>query len=244
MYLCHPDRIESDRASGGVLNSLDPWLSRHWLKPYESDIEHSRYIAKSITFRHHTRDIEPTLADISQFHQKFIRSFSSDTFRGVTPEMLRRLSVPPVPTPSGQPPDDLYMTLSRTHAIHPLFKSLFMVIHQTKVSTRERFTVEEIDNLPVSLVYTGSSEGLSRPISLHSLHCNGQDSDGHEISGMFVCSGGTNLKSAIRFIMNLESGKRGPGEEDRARLLPITPWTLRKKPESLAGMTRRMGSYR
>lgn len=152
MYHCYPDRIESDRAGGSVLNSLDPWLYRHWLKPYESDIEHGRYIVKSITFSYHNRDIHPTLADISQSHQKLIQRFSSDIFRGITSEMLQRLSVLPFPKPSGQPQEDLYMTLSRTHAIHPVFKSPLMVIHETKVSGRERFTVEEIDDLPVSMV--------------------------------------------------------------------------------------------
>ncbi|KAF5587858.1 hypothetical protein FPANT_6798 [Fusarium pseudoanthophilum] len=209
MYLCYPDRIESDRAAGGVLNSLDPWLYRHWFKPYESDIEHGRYIAKSITFRHHTRDTEPTLADILEFHQKLIQSFSSAIFRGATPEKLQRTSILPFPTTSGQPPEDLYMALNRTHTIRPLFKSLFMVIHQTKVSRRERFTVEEIDNLPVSLVYTGSAEGLSRPISFHSLHCNRQDFAEHNISDSSLCSVRTNLKSAIRFIMNLEEREEG-----------------------------------
>ncbi|KAF5556103.1 hypothetical protein FNAPI_5894 [Fusarium napiforme] len=197
-------QIESDRAAGGVLNSLDPWLYRHWFKPYESDVEHGRYIAESITFRHHTRDTEPTLADILEFHQKLIQSFSSAIFRGATPEKLQRISILPFPTISGQPPEDLYMALNRTHTMRPLFKSLFMVIHQTKVSRRERFTVEEIDNLPVSLVYTGSAEGLSRPISFHSLHCNRQDFAEHNISDSSLCSVRTNLKSAIRFIMNLE----------------------------------------
>jgi hypothetical protein len=209
MYLYYPDRIESDRAAGGVLNSLDPWLYLHWFKPYDSDIEHGRYISKSITFRHHTRDIEPTLVDISEFHQKLIQSFSSDISRGATPEMLQKLSVPPFPTPLGQLQENLYKTLSRTHAIHPLFKSLFMVFLQTKVSRRERFTVEEIDNLPVSLVSTGTTEGLSRPISFHSLRCNGQTFADHMASGSSVRSVRTSLKSAIRFIMNLEEREEG-----------------------------------
>ncbi|EWG45872.1 hypothetical protein FVEG_06517 [Fusarium verticillioides 7600] len=200
---------ESDTAAGGVLNSLDPWLYRHWFKPYDSDIEHGRYIAKSITFRHHTRDIEPTLADVSEFHQKLIQSFSSDISRGVAPEMLQKLFVPPFPTPLGQLQEDLHMMLSRTHTIHPLFKSLFMVFHQTKVSRRERFTVEEIDNLPVSLVSTGTTEGLSRPISFHSLCCNGQTFADHMASGSSVRSVRTSLKSAIRFIMDLEKREEG-----------------------------------
>lgn len=71
--------------------------------------------------------------------------------------MLQRLSALPFPTPLGQSPEDviLYIILSRTHAIQSVSKSRFMVIHKTKVSGKEHFTVEEIDDLPVSLVYTG-----------------------------------------------------------------------------------------
>ncbi|KAF5964108.1 hypothetical protein FBULB1_12972 [Fusarium bulbicola] len=204
MYLFYPDASQADRCNNGVLSDLDVWLYRHWFKPYESDIEHGRYIAKSIYFRHHTADIEPTLTDISEFHHRLVQSLSPDAFKSVTSQMLQELRIVPFRTTAGQPQEEPFATLSKSHKVPPLFKSLFIVVHQTQVSRTERFTVEETDNIPVTLVQSGSMEGLKYPISFHSLHRNGGVLSEHNPSGNSVCSVRTNVKSAIRFVLDLE----------------------------------------
>ncbi|KAF5589037.1 uncharacterized protein FSUBG_11288 [Fusarium subglutinans] len=121
------------------------------------------------------------LVDISEFHHRIVQSLSPDAFKSITSQMLQELPILPVPPPSRQPQEEPFTTLSRSHKVPPLFKSLFIVVHQTQVSRTERFTVEETDNIPVTLVQTGSMEGLKHPISVR-----------------------TNLKSAIRFVLDLE----------------------------------------
>ncbi|KAF5672267.1 hypothetical protein FCIRC_8464 [Fusarium circinatum] len=150
-----------------------------------------------------------TVIASSHFHHRLVQSLSPDAFKNITSQMLQELRTLPVPSPSGQPQEEPFTTLSRSQKVPPPFKCLFIVVHQTQVSRTERFTVEETDNIPVTLVQTWSMEGLKYPISFHSLHRNGGVLSEHNPSDNSVCSVRTNLKSAIRFVLDLEKREEG-----------------------------------
>ncbi|KAF9773840.1 hypothetical protein IL306_008247 [Fusarium sp. DS 682] len=211
IYLFDPEKKGSDLHRGGVLYSVDVWLYRQWFEPYESDIEYARYIAKPITLGLEPGATEPALTDINDFHQKLIHGLSPNALRCIPSGMLQNLLISSFPPPSEQADEkteDLFAALSKHHVLKPLFKSLFIVLHQTQVRRTDPFTAEEIDNLPVSLVQTGSTEGLSKPISFHSLHRGGHVLSDRETLHSSVCSVRTTLKPAIKFIMDLERRER------------------------------------
>ncbi|KAF4334794.1 hypothetical protein FBEOM_11361 [Fusarium beomiforme] len=85
----------------GVLYSIDVWLYHQWFKPYESDIEHGHYIAKSIPLGLELGATDLTLAIISHFHQKLVHSLSPSSLRDILSGKLQNLSASS-PPPSEQ----------------------------------------------------------------------------------------------------------------------------------------------
>ncbi|ESU17293.1 hypothetical protein FGSG_10557 [Fusarium graminearum PH-1] len=69
IYILDPNE-EADDIGTGILKFLDIWLYRQWFKPYESDINFGRYIARTTLLRWEKTSQKPSLDDINHFHEE------------------------------------------------------------------------------------------------------------------------------------------------------------------------------
>ncbi|EEU41306.1 uncharacterized protein NECHADRAFT_83239 [Fusarium vanettenii 77-13-4] len=207
IYLLDPQRQGSDLLNG-IWKFVDIWLYRQWFKPYETDIEYGRYVGKSISLGWDTDTARPTLTDIAGFHTNLCQDLSADIFSRLPDDLLevRGLSSPTNASEKWQDgKGDRLVALSRRYILQPLFKAVFIVLDQTMGPTEGPLTPNDIGDIPVSLVRTGCTEGLSSPISFDAIHHDQRVFLGFGNSDGTIDSVQTTLKAAIQFIIGLEN---------------------------------------
>ncbi|KAJ4247521.1 hypothetical protein NW762_013198 [Fusarium torreyae] len=206
IYLFDPQR-QAEHLQNGILKFLDVWLYRKWFKPYQSDIEHGRYIAKSMCLRADKDAAKPTIKRIAEFHMGLCQDLSADPFGRLPLEFLESLSIQNFSvalTEFNGGEKELLAALGRMYILQPLFKAVFIVLDETLGPTEGPFSADDINNIPVSLVHTGSTEGLSAPISFDVLHDNGDVLPGPHNLDRTVSNVRTTFKAALQFILDLE----------------------------------------
>ncbi|RSL52422.1 hypothetical protein CEP53_008098 [Fusarium sp. AF-6] len=186
IYLLDPQRQGSDLLNG-IWKFVDIWLYRQWFKPYKTDIEYGRYVAKSVSLGWGTDTARPTLTDIAGLNTNLCQELSADVLRRLPDDLLYSTKASEKWQDSK---DELLVAFSQRYILQPLFKAVFIVLDQTLGPTEGPLTSDDIGNIPVSLVRTGCTEGLS-----------GRNSEGT------IDSVQTTLKTAIQFIIGLEKRK-------------------------------------
>ncbi|KAH6891497.1 hypothetical protein B0T10DRAFT_512022 [Thelonectria olida] len=207
IYLLDPQQ-QGAHLRNGIWKFIDVWLYRQWFKPYESHIDHGRYLAKSMSLVWDKDTAEPTLTDVADFHMNLCQDLSADPFRRLPHEFLEALpisrSLAAEKVWNGGR-EELLAALGRVYILQPLFKAVFIVLDQTLGPTEGPFDAQDIGNFSVSLVQTGCTKGLSGPISFDVLYRNGDVLPGPNKLGSTVCSVRTTFKAGVQFILDLEN---------------------------------------
>lgn len=209
IYLFDPQR-QASHLVNGIWKFVDIWLYRQWFRPYESDIEHGRYVAKSMSLVWDAETGKPTITDLVAFHTNLCQDLSNDIFTRLPPEVLDTKLIAGSKAvekwPSGR--EDLLATLSQRYVLQPLFQAVFIVMDQTLGPTEGPLTSNDIGDIPVSLMLTGCTKGLSGPISFDSLYRNGYVLSALSNSASTVDGVRVTLKNAIQFIIDLENREK------------------------------------
>lgn len=196
IYLLDPEQ-QGSHLLNGIWKFVDIWLYRQWFKPYETDIEYGRYVAKSISLVWDADTTRPALTDIAGFHTNLCEDLSADIFSRL-PESTKA-------SEKWQRGNDEPGTVfSRRYILQPLFKAVFIVLDQTLGPTEGPLAPDDIGNIPASLVRTGCTEGLSGPISFDGIHCDRHVLPRLNSKGIMDIVR-TTLKTAVQFIIGLEN---------------------------------------
>ncbi|TGJ86714.1 hypothetical protein E0Z10_g2020 [Xylaria hypoxylon] len=187
---------------------IECWLWRHWFKPYVSDITLHHF---SSTF---VIEYDTNLAD-DEFHSEKLIAFhcnfyeQAQRFRDITyPEEENDGSTPAIygplrsqPWPVDRP--NLYTQSFSERAafvIQPLFRALFLALFYPQENINFCHTPEELERVKVQLILTGTTEGLSAPISFEELQDEALDGSYHPGATAITIR----IGPAVRFIMRLE----------------------------------------
>ncbi|CAF3617435.1 unnamed protein product [Fusarium graminearum] len=192
IYILDPNE-EADDIGTGILKFLDIWLYRQWFKPYESDINFGRYIARTTLLRWEKTSQKPSLDDINHFHEGLCYDLTGGMFNGFPSELLDHLKTNYLDTQKGtfETKEDILAAFNKTFVVQPTFWSFFIVMEQTHGLTEGPFRADDIGNIAVSLVCTNC--------------CNPSHSrESPSYATGPCCSTRTTLKAAIRFIMDLD----------------------------------------
>ncbi|KAI2604683.1 hypothetical protein GGR54DRAFT_450075 [Hypoxylon sp. NC1633] len=196
---------------------IDVWLYRQWFRPFRSNIELGRYIAKVFAVEYDPRSVNPgsdldklialhcnvceqskRIADTTAQHDPFTQA-PVDSVQG------------PLRAESWKPQcfnfkdrELMQKDWRETHILQPLFRALFMVLVVPEDGDWKPWLVDgvmDVANLKVRLVKSGSTNGLSAPISFSPLAGVALD-DSYRYDSPTIT---TTLAEATRFIMDLET---------------------------------------
>ncbi|KAI3326405.1 hypothetical protein HD806DRAFT_405982 [Xylariaceae sp. AK1471] len=187
---------------------IEPWLWRQWLKPYVSDIT-LHYFSSIFAVKYNAN-----LAD-SEFHSEKLVAFHCNIYEqarrirdAAFPEEENDGSTPAIYGPLRSKPWSWKESDFRTtpfsgraaSVIQPLFRALFIALFYPQENINGLRTPEELPEVKVQLILTGTTEGLSAPISFEELRDEALDGSYHP--GVTAIT--TGLGAAVHFIMRLE----------------------------------------
>ncbi|KAI0837929.1 hypothetical protein F5Y06DRAFT_296929 [Hypoxylon sp. FL0890] len=173
---------------------IEPWLWRQWFKPYVSDIT-LHYFSSIFAVEY-----DANLPDC-EFHPEKLIAFHCNTYEQAQrikdvafPEEENDGSTPAIHGPLRSQPWQLRDRYTRpfsiraAHIIQSLFRVLFIALFYPQDGINGLRMPEELPEVKVQLILTGTTEGLSAPISFEELYGY------HDQPG----------RAAVRFIMRLE----------------------------------------
>ncbi|KAL6887872.1 hypothetical protein GGI43DRAFT_417258 [Trichoderma evansii] len=173
---------------------LHNYIYRRWFRPYQSEIEHQRFLCKFIAPRNllnKGRLSEASIQTIISLHEAICAEV--DERRRQYEDLRHRFSEPYATVTSLPARPALYV-------LQPLFKALIIIFCSRAYRGEDSIQVAE---LPVYLVRTGIEKDLSAPISFLPIAAK---------INSYVEAGrgmvGTSLETAIDFIMDLEKRER------------------------------------
>ncbi|KAI1501709.1 hypothetical protein F5X99DRAFT_381440 [Biscogniauxia marginata] len=187
---------------------IEPWLWRQWFKPYVSDI--TRHYFSSIF----AVEYDANLADC-EFHSEKLVAFHCNIYEqaqrirdAAFPEEENDGSTPAIHGPLRSQPwlwkeSNFQMWDFRRRAayvIQPLFRALFIALFYPQGGIYGIRTPEQLLEVKVQLILTGTTEGLSAPISFEELRDEALDGSYHPGATAITIG----LDAAVRFIIRLE----------------------------------------
>ncbi|OBS29571.1 hypothetical protein FPOA_03509 [Fusarium poae] len=192
IYTLDPKR-EADCIGTGILKFLDIWMYRQWFKPYESDIDFGRYVAKTFLLQWKEESQKPTLDDINNFHKGLCHDLKGAMFKDMPLETIEDLKKHHLSRLKGPflTQEDILTAFHQSYVLQPTFQSFFIVLQRTNGFTDGPFRADDVGNIPVLLVCT---------VCHNQFHCGEKFND---TLGP-CCSMQTTMKTAIGFIMHLE----------------------------------------
>ncbi|KAI1128310.1 hypothetical protein F5Y10DRAFT_265221 [Nemania abortiva] len=188
--------------------ALETWLWRQWFKPYSTDIEAERTFVRIFAAKYDVKGYkgsEAQLDDLIGAHHNVCEQ--SQRLKDIAcleagpdslPLMNELLRGPPWDHINAAGTGDEYWR----HAplLQPLFRAMFMVLVQPNTRILEPKGIKWVADVQVRLVLTGTTEGLSAPISFEELR--GYSKGTPYIPGDRTIT--TTLGVATKFILRLE----------------------------------------
>lgn len=194
---------------------LHNYIYRRWFRPYRSEIEHQRFICKTITPKDLPDEPTPSPSTIETLA-------AMNGAICAEAEARRRSYVQHLASGVA----DLHAHVIKDHRLHilqPLFRALIIIVCSQSYKNEDSKT---IGRLPVLLVRKGVEDGLSAPITFESIidkidEYAGEDGDAVR----------TTLETAIDFVMCLEARKAAvfglqPDPVITYKSFPVTALTL------------------
>ncbi|KAH8124204.1 hypothetical protein ACSS6W_006924 [Trichoderma asperelloides] len=173
---------------------LHNYIYRQWFRPYQSEIEHQRFLCKFIAPRdlgNKGRPSQTSIQSIISLHEAICAEVDA---RSRHYEDLRRRFNEPYAILTELP------ARPALYVLQPLFKALLMIFCSKEYRGEDS---TQVAKLPVYLVRTGVEKGLSAPISFLPIAAK---IDVYLGAGQGTVR--TSLETAIGFIMDLERRER------------------------------------
>ncbi|KAI1733502.1 hypothetical protein F4680DRAFT_399035 [Xylaria scruposa] len=156
---------------------LEAWLWRQWFRPYSTDIEAGRTFMKIFAAKYDIKDYkssEAQLDDLINVHCNVCEQ--SERLRDIAcleagPDLLPLMKGPLRGPHWGnlnarEAKDECWR---HTLLIQPLFRAMFMVLMRPDTIMPTPRGIKWIADIPVRLILTGITEGLSAPISFEEI---------------------------------------------------------------------------
>lgn len=182
-----------------LLVVLHRYLYRRWFRPYRSNIEHDQFIAKVMTIHGQadTHD-DALLVRLATSMNKAVCARVDETWHAAD-EAARD----PSPETSTCVEALGFMGMGRLghlkyYSLRPLFRAVIIVIRGRDYGNCKR--ISKIEQMPVMVILTGHTAGLSAPISFDQM---ADKADVVEYEDGQAAS--TTLETAVNFMMALEA---------------------------------------
>ncbi|KAI1395483.1 hypothetical protein F4819DRAFT_505556 [Hypoxylon fuscum] len=170
---------------------LHNYVYRRWFRPYRSEIEHQRFLCKFITPQDLPNEYPPSHSTISTV-VSLNRAICAEVEK-----TRRRFDKLLVSDRQAVPRSSMMMDETRFHILQPLFRAILILIPSQNYHHEDSGA---IGRLPVLLVLTGVTDGLSAPITFDSIANN---IEGYAEEKPETVK--TTLKTAIDFVLDLEA---------------------------------------
>ncbi|RGP58513.1 hypothetical protein FSPOR_11882 [Fusarium sporotrichioides] len=189
IYTLDP-KWEAGDIDTGILKFLDIWLYRQWFKPYQSDIEFGRYVAKTTLLWWKKESPKPSHDEINHFHKSLCHDLTNGMFESMSPRVRNYLKTYYLNIEKKTSKKRTLAAFNKSYIVQPTFQSFFIVMERTHGLIERPFRADDIGNIPVHLVCTRcNNQAYSRGASSDDLGP--------------CCTIQTTMEAAIRFIMDL-----------------------------------------